>query len=84
MSEPERVTRPGSVVRMLLGALMLVAALLLTIFGLLRLGSVLEGGGYGTPAVRQALVVLGLAGGAGATGIALLIWEIGLRYRDPE
>jgi hypothetical protein len=84
ISESERVTGPGSVARLVFGALLLLAAAILAIYGFLRLGAVLEGGGYGTPAVRQALVILGLAGAAFAAGIAILIWEISQRYRDPE
>jgi hypothetical protein len=67
-----------------LGAVLLVAAVVMAAYGLLRLGWVLEGGGYGTPAVPRALAILGLAGASLATGIALLIWEISQRYRDPE
>jgi hypothetical protein len=41
---------------------------------------VLERGGYGTPAVRDALIVLGVAGALLAAGIATVIWDISKRY----
>jgi hypothetical protein len=48
--------------------------------GFSRLFNLLEAGGYGTPAMRTALVILGVAGACLATGIATLIWEISKRY----
>jgi hypothetical protein len=42
--------------------------------------SILDAGGYGTPAMRTALVLLGIAGGCLATGVATLIWEVSKRY----
>jgi hypothetical protein len=44
---------------------------------------VLEGGGYGTTAMRTSLVILGFAGALLAAGIATLIWEIAKRYESP-
>jgi hypothetical protein len=52
----------------------------IAVIGFARLFGVLEGGGYGTSAMRTALVVLGVAGACLATGIATLIWEISKRY----
>jgi hypothetical protein len=61
-----------------------VVALATTVYGFLQLASVLERGGYGTPAVRNALIVLGLAGALLAAGIATIIWDISNRYEDPK
>jgi hypothetical protein len=69
--------------RLVIGILLCVAALSTTVYGFLRLAGVLEQGGYGTPAVRDALVVLGLAGAMFAGGIATIIWDISKRYEDP-
>lgn len=70
-------------IRLVIGILLLVCALGTTVYGFLRLAGVLEQGGYGTPAVRDALVVLGLAGAMLAGGIATIIWDISKRYEDP-
>jgi hypothetical protein len=59
-------------------------ALVTTVYGFFRLATVLEQGGYGTPAVRDALVVLGLAGALFAGGIATIIWDVSRRYEDPN
>jgi hypothetical protein len=70
------------VIRLAIGILLFVAALVTTVYGFVRLAGVLEQGGYGTPAVRDALVVLGLAGAMLAAGIATIIWDISKRYED--
>jgi hypothetical protein len=71
------------VIRLSIGVLLCVAALGTTVHGFLRLTGVLEQGGYGTPAVRDALVVLGAAGAMLAGGIATIIWDISKRYENP-
>ena len=81
---PLRPARRGSIRRFLVGILLCVVALATTAYGFLRLASVLEQGGYGTPAVRDALVVLGLAGALLSAGIATIIWDISNRYEDPK
>jgi hypothetical protein len=70
------------VIRLGIGVLLCVTALVITVFGFLRLAGVLEQGGYGTPAVRDALVVLGAAGALLAGGIATIIWDISERYEN--
>ena len=73
----------GSTLRLLIGATLTFVAILTALIGFLRLVSVLEGGGYGTTAMRMALVILGTAGALLAAGIATLIWDIAKRYESP-
>ena len=54
----------------------------IAVIGFARLFGILEAGGYGTPAMRNALIVLGVAGAFLATGIATLIWDIAKRYES--
>jgi hypothetical protein len=81
VSLPARPRR-GSTLRLAIGVALIVAALAITVYGFLRLGRVLEAGGYGTPAVRDALIILGLAGACISAGIALIIWDVSQRYSD--
>jgi hypothetical protein len=67
-------------VRLLAGVLLLVIAAAVTVYGFFNLASVLDSGGYGTPAMRAALTVLGFAGALLAAGIATIIWDISKRY----
>ena len=66
--------------RFFVGVLLILVALGVTVFGFFNLAGVLEQGGYGTPAMRRALGVLGLAGALLAAGIATVIWDISKRY----
>ena len=68
--------------RLVLGMLLIVVAILVTVYGFFNLASVLEQNGYGTPAMRGALGVLGLAGALLASGIATVIWDISKRYEN--
>jgi hypothetical protein len=70
-------------VRLLVGATLVVTSLVLALVGFVRLVTVLEGGGYGTAAMRYALFILGSAGACLAGGIATLIWDIAKRYESP-
>lgn len=72
----------GSTLRVLSGAVLIILGLALALAGFLRLIDVLEGGGYGTSAMRLAFLILGAAGAALATGIATLIWDIAKRYEN--
>jgi hypothetical protein len=72
----------GSTPRLILGGTLFVGAIAVGVFGFLNLANVLNSGGYGTPAQRNALVILGAAGAALAAGIALVIWEVSERNRD--
>lgn len=70
----------GSLVRLFVGASLFIGGIGVGIFGFFNLAGVLEQGGYGTPAVRNALVILGLAGGCLAAGIATVIWDLSKRF----
>ena len=77
-------TRHGSTVRLLIGAALTILALSLAVIGFVRLITVLESGGYGTTAMRTALILLGTSGAFLAAGIATLIWDISKRYESPS
>lgn len=70
----------GSGARLLTGALLIIVALLVAVYGFLSLVRVLDGGGYGTPAIRWALVQLGAAGALLAAGISTVIWDVAKRH----
>jgi hypothetical protein len=74
---------PVSTLRLLIGAGLTVVAVATSLIGFVRLITVLEGGGYGTPAMRYAFAILGFAGACLAAGVATLIWEIAKRYESP-
>jgi hypothetical protein len=78
--DPPAVRERGSPLRLLAGAVLLIAALAIAVFGFATLVRVLDGGGYGTPAMRQALTILGVSGALLATAIATLIWDVAKRY----
>lgn len=73
----------GSGARLLGGAVLIIVALVTAVYGFLSLVRVLDGGGYGTAAMRWAFVLLGTAGALLAGGIATLIWDIAKRYETP-
>ena len=75
--------RGGSGWRLLTGAVLFLVALVIAVYGFLTLVRVLNHGGYGTPPMVHALVILGLAGACFAGAIATIIWEIAMRY-GPE
>jgi uncharacterized membrane protein YuzA (DUF378 family) len=77
---PARPSGAGSTLRLLTGLVFTIVAMATAAIGFSRLFNLLEAGGYGTPAMRTALVILGVAGACLATGIATLIWEISKRY----
>lgn len=70
----------GSTLRFITGLVLVIVAAALALFGFVSLITTLESGGYGTTAMRRALIILGCAGAAFAAGIATLIWEISKRY----
>ena len=72
----------GSSIRLLLGSVLFIAGLAIGVFGFVSLVRVLEGGGYGTPPMRQAFAILGAAGAALAAGIATVIWDMSKRYEN--
>jgi hypothetical protein len=67
-------------VRLFAGVLLIVLAIGVTVYGFINLAGVLDRGGYGTPAMRAALGVLGFAGALLAAGIATVIWDVSKRY----
>ena len=79
----DRAPAHGSIVRLLIGSVLIIVALAGTLIGFIRLIRVLEGGGYGTSAMRGALITLGIAGALLASGIATVIWDIAKRYEKP-
>jgi hypothetical protein len=62
---------------------LIVVALTTAVVGFVRLITVLDGGGYGTSAMRLALIALGVAGAFLAGGIATIIWDLAKRYENP-
>jgi hypothetical protein len=69
-----------SFVRALLGVLSLVAAFVVVAAGFTLLVAAMQAGERGTRPFFNALAVLGVGGGLLAAGIALLIWEMSIRY----
>jgi hypothetical protein len=63
--------------------MLMIGAFAIAIFGFLQLVRVLDSGGYGSPAMRHALILLGTAGACLAAGVATLIWDISKRYENP-
>jgi hypothetical protein len=80
VSTKRTASSEGSAIRVVAGLVFTIVAAAVAIIGFSRLFAVLEGGGYGTPPMRHALIVLGVAGACLATGIATLIWDISKRY----
>ncbi len=72
--------RGGSTLRVLAGVTLLVVGLAGATIGFVRLTTVLDSGGYGTPPMRYALFGLGAAGASLGAGIATLIWDIAKRF----
>jgi hypothetical protein len=69
-----------SILRTISGAVCLVASLVVLPAGFVMMVRALERSGYGSPAVTQSLTVLAAGGGLLGLGIALLIWELSVRY----
>lgn len=70
----------GSALRLIAGLVLVIVALAGAVFGFLTLTRTLDGGGYGTPAMRQAFYILGASGACLGAGVATLIWDIAKRY----
>ena len=70
----------GSTIRLIGGSALCILSIAGALYGFVSLIHVLDAGGYGSPAMRQQLVVLGAAGAGLAGGIATLIWDIAMRY----
>jgi hypothetical protein len=76
VSGPQR----GSPARYIGGMVSLLGAMVTLPAGFIQMILALEGGGYGTSSNTLAFATLGLGGGLLGLGIALLIWEISIRY----
>lgn len=72
----------GSTIRLIMGSVLAVGSVFTAMFGFVTLIRTLEGGGYGTPAMRQALFILGAAGAGLGAGVATIIWDISKRYEN--
>jgi hypothetical protein len=70
----------GSTLRLLTGVVLIIVAVAIAVLGFARLINVLDRGGYGTSAMRIALIALGIAGAFLAAGIATIIWDLSKRY----
>jgi hypothetical protein len=72
----------GSPLRLVIASVLLVVAFAVAVIAFAWLIDVLEHGGYGTPPMRNALLLLGMSGAALAGGIATMIWDIAKRYEN--
>jgi hypothetical protein len=80
VSAAPRSADAGSTIRLIGGSTLCILSIAGALFGFISLIQVLDAGGYGTPAMRNELVVLGVAGAGLAAGIAIVIWDIAMRY----
>jgi hypothetical protein len=70
----------GSPARYVLGMVCLMGAMVSLPAGFIQMVRALERGGYGTSSMTASFAWLGLGGGLLGLGIALLIWELSVRY----
>lgn len=70
----------GSPARYVIGLVCLIAAMVTLPAGFVQMIVALERGGYGTSSNTVALAWLGLGGALLGLGMALLIWELSVRY----
>lgn len=70
----------GSTIRGLTGAVALGASLIVLPVSFVMMVRALEATGYGSEAVTNALMLMAAGGGLLGLGIALLIWELSVRY----
>lgn len=76
-----RQSRP-SLLRALLGVVLVAAAIATAFRGLSALNDALIASGHGSAEVRTALIWLGAAGGGLGAGVSLLIWEFAVRFGE--
>jgi hypothetical protein len=69
-----------SFLRAIAGAVCLVGSLVVLPAGFIMMIRALETSGYGSAGVTRALAILASGGGLLGLGIALLIWELSVRY----
>jgi hypothetical protein len=70
----------GSPARYIGGMVCLMGAMVALPGGFIQMVRSLERGGYGTSVMTYAFAWLGVGGGLLGLGIALLIWELSVRY----
>ena len=70
----------GSPARYVAAMVCLIGAMVAIPAGFVQMIGALEGGGYGTTSNTIALAWIALGGGLLGLGIALLIWELSIRY----
>lgn len=70
----------GSTLRGVSGVVSLVAALVILAGSFVQMVRALEATGYGSQGVTTALVWMSVGGGVLGFGIAILIWELSVRY----
>ena len=70
----------GSTSRYIAGMVCLIAAMVTIPAGFVLMVRALERGGYGTSANTIALTWIAVGGGLLGLGVALVIWEISVRY----
>jgi hypothetical protein len=75
-----RATGKRSFVRAVAGGVSLAGSLIVIPAGFIMMVRALERSGHGSTAVAQALAVLAGGGGLLGLGIALIIWELSVRY----
>lgn len=79
-SQSSGVSQRGSGLRLAIGVLLFCGSIVIAMIGFARLVNVLDHGGYGTAAMRNSLLILGVAGAGLAGGIATLIWDVTKRF----
>ena len=77
---PATAPSKQSPLRTIAGVVCLVGSLVVLPAGFIMMVRALESAGYGSGVVTRALAVLAAGGGLLGLGIALLIWELSVRY----
>ncbi len=77
---PATAPSQQSILRTIAGAVCLLGALVVLPAGFIMMVRALESAGYHSEMVTRSLAVLGAGGGLLGVGIALLIWELSVRY----
>jgi hypothetical protein len=72
--------KPGSPLRYLSGIVSLITALVVLAASFVQMVRALEATGYGSPGVTTALIWMSIGGGLLGFGMAMLIWELSVRY----
>ena len=70
----------GSSIRLIIGMVSLIGALVALPAGGIQMVRTLERGGYGTAGIDVALMWLGAGGALLSIGVSLIIWELSVRH----